>query len=104
MREVGNNSIFCFYSRAEQGRVKKLHFLQPGGVVTVAFQAPGAVKLVAPMLKAQPGTWEFRAVLSYKATSGPVHEALCQKNGMVWLAEPIKTLPCLASPVTGSIA
>lgn len=54
MREVGKDSIFCFYSRAEQGRVKKLH-------------------------------------------------ALCQKNGMVWLAEPIKTLPCLASPMTGSI-
>lgn len=72
MREVGKDSIFCFYIRAEQARVKKLHFLQPGGVVTVAFQAPGAVKLVAPMLKAQPGTWEFRAVLSYKATSGPV--------------------------------
>lgn len=54
MREVGKDSIFCFYSRAEQGRVKKLH-------------------------------------------------ALCQKNGMVWLAEPIKTLPCLARPMTGSI-
>lgn len=72
MREVGKDSIFCFYSRAEQGGVKKLHFLQPGRVVTVAFQALGAVKLVALMLKAQPGTREFRVVLSYKATSGPV--------------------------------
>lgn len=86
MREVGKDSIFCFYIRAEQARVKKLHFLQPGGVVTVAFQAPGAVKLVAPMLKAQPGTWEFRAVLSYKATSGPVMRYMrpCVKKKMGW--------------------